>query len=75
MLASDTSESDAREAAEQFADDGIGEVGVLRSDDFSSLKPGFWVVYSGEYDSQAEASDALDGVDAKDAYIRRIVPN
>jgi len=75
VLASDTSESDAQDAAEQFADDGIGDVGVLNSDDFSSLKPGFWVVYSGEYDSQAEASDALDGVDAKDAYIRRIVPN
>jgi septal ring-binding cell division protein DamX len=75
VLASDTSESDAQDAAERFAADGIDDVGVLQSDDFSSLKPGFWVVYSGEYDSQAEASDALDGIDAKDAYIRRIVPN
>ena len=75
VLASDTSESEARDAAEKFADDGIADVGILRSDDFSSLKAGFWVVYSGEYDSQAEASDALDGIDAKDAYIRRIVPN
>ena len=40
-----------------------------------SLKPGFWVVFAGQYDSQSEASDALDGVDAKDAYIRRIDPN
>jgi septal ring-binding cell division protein DamX len=75
VLASDSSQSDAQDAAEDFAADGISDVGVLRSDDFSSLKPGFWVVYSGEFDSQAEASDALDGIDAKDAYIRRIVPN
>ena len=75
VLASDTSESDAQDAAEGFAADGIDDVGVLNSDDFSSLKPGFWVVYSGEYDTQAKASDALDGIDAKDAYIRRIVPN
>ena len=75
MLASDTSESDAREKAEDFAADGIAGVGVLDSDDFSSLKGGFWVVFAGHYDSQSEASDALDGIDAKDAYIRRIEPD
>jgi sporulation related protein len=75
VLASKTSESQANDAAQNFIDDGIQDVGVLRSDDFSSLKPGFWVVYSGRYDSQSAASDALDGVDARDAYIRRIVPN
>ena len=75
VLASDSSESDAQDAAEKFAGDGIADVGVLRSDDFSSLKAGFWVVFSGEYDSQSAASDALDGIDAKDAYIRHIVPN
>jgi hypothetical protein len=74
VLASDTSESDARDKAEDFASDGIAGVGVLDSDDFSSLKGGFWVVFAGEYDSQSEASDALDGIDAKDAYIRRIEP-
>ena len=75
MLSSDTSRSTAEDKAEGFADDGIAGVGVLDSDDFSSLKSGFWVVFAGEYDSQSEASDALDGIDAKDAYIRRIVPN
>jgi hypothetical protein len=72
VLASDTSESDARDKADRFASDGIAGVGVLHSDDFSSLKSGFWVVFTGNYDSQSEASDALDSVDAKDAYIRRI---
>lgn len=75
VLASDPSQSEAKDAADKFAGDGISGVGVLHSDDFSSLKPGYWVVFSGQYDSQSAASDALDGIDAKDAYIRRIVPN
>ena len=75
VLASDPSESKAKAAADGFAGDGISGVGVLRSGDFSSLKSGFWVVFSGQYDSQSKASDALDGIDAKDAYIRHIVPN
>ena len=74
VLASDTSESDARDKADGFASDGIAGVGVLDSDDFSSLKAGFWVVFAGRYDSQSEAGEALDGIDAKDAYIRRIDP-
>jgi hypothetical protein len=74
VLASDTSESEAREKAEDFAADGISGVGVLDSDDFSSLRGGFWVVFAGQYDSQSEAADALDGIDARDAYIRRIEP-
>ena len=75
VLASDTSESDAREKADGFASDGIARVGVLDSDEFASLKGGFWVVFAGRYESQSEASDALDGIDAKDAYIRRIEPD
>jgi hypothetical protein len=74
VLASDTSESEARDKAEDFAADGISGVGVLDSDDFSSLRGGFWVVFAGQYDSQSEAADALDGIDARDAYIRRIEP-
>jgi SPOR domain len=74
VLSSDSSESTARDKADDFAADGISGVGVLNSDDFSSLRPGFWVVFAGQYDSQSEASDALDGIDARDAYIRRIEP-
>ena len=48
---------------------------MLNSDDFGSLKPGFWVVYSGQYDTQAQARDALDGIDASDAYVRQIAPS
>jgi len=75
VLASDTSESEARDKAKRFAADGISGVGVLDSDDFSSLRGGYWVVFAGRYDGQSKASDALDGVDARDAYIRRIVPD
>jgi hypothetical protein len=74
VLASDSSESEARDKAEDFAADGIAGVGVLDSDDFSSLRGGFWVVFAGQYDSQSQAADALDGIDARDAYIRRIEP-
>jgi hypothetical protein len=75
VLASDTSESGARAKADRFATGGIARVGVLDSDDFASLKGGFWVVFAGRYDSQSEAADALDRVDARDAYIRRIEPD
>ena len=61
VLASDSSESDAREKADDFAQDGIGGVGVLDSDDFRSLKGDLWVVFAGHYETQAAASDALDG--------------
>ena len=72
VLASKSSEDAARDSAESFSSEGIPDVGILNSDDFNSLKGGFWVVYSGEFDSQAEAAEALDDVDAPDAYIRRI---
>lgn len=75
VLASTTSQSSAESKAETFSSDGIADVGVLNSDDFGSLKPGYWVVFSGQYDTQAQARDALDGVDASDAYVRRIAPN
>ena len=60
VLASKSSEDAARDSAEDFSAEGIPDVGILNSDDFSSLKGGFWVVYSGEFDSQAEATEALD---------------
>ena len=72
VLASKNGEDAARDSAESFSAEGIPDVGILDSDDFSSLEGGFWVVYSGEFDSQAEATRALDDIDAPDAYIRRI---
>jgi hypothetical protein len=75
VLSSDTTRSAAEQKGNDFVAQGISGVGVLNSDNFSSLKPGFFVVFAGEYDSESAAGDALDGIDAKDAYVRRIVPN
>jgi cell division septation protein DedD len=75
VLAADSSESDARGKADDFAQDGIAGVGVIDTDDFGSLEGDLWVVFAGHYATQAEASEALDGIDAKDAYIRRLVPD
>ena len=72
VLASKNSEDAARDSAEGFAAEGVPDVGILDSDQFSSLQGGFWVVYSGEFDSQSEATRALDDTDAPDAYIRKI---
>jgi hypothetical protein len=48
--------------------------GILKSDDYSSLNAGYWVVFTGHYSSRSEAQDALDSAQAKypDAYVRQI---
>jgi hypothetical protein len=63
----------AREASQA----GLTEVGVLRSDEYSSLHPGYLVVFSGIYDSRAQAEQGASqarnrGYDG--AYAREIVP-
>jgi len=70
VLASTKSRSEAEDKARAA---GGGEVGVLRSDDFSSLRKGYWVVFSGQYDSRSAAESAAEGATG-DAYARRIVP-
>jgi hypothetical protein len=63
--------------ARQALRKGMKRVGVLDSSRFSSLHPGYFVVFAGIYDSQAEAQSAL--LDAHEhgyraAYPRQIVP-
>lgn len=63
----------ARDASEA----GLAEVGVLRSDAFSSLHPGYFVVFSGIFDTRAQAEQGAAaarnrGYDA--AYAREIAP-
>jgi hypothetical protein len=38
---------------------GLDDVGVLDSADFSTLHPGYYVVFAGIYSTSAEASDAI----------------
>jgi hypothetical protein len=56
---------------------GMKQVGVLDSSKFSSLHPGYYVVFSGIYSSEAEAQSAVidaHGRDYRFAYARSISP-
>ena len=53
---------------------GLTDVGVLNSDEFSSLHPGYFVVFSGIYNSEREARGGLDTAKSTypQAYARQI---
>ena len=54
---------------------GLTDVGVLNSSEFSSLHSGYFVVFSGVYNSQAEARSNLSSAKSSypQAYVRQIV--
>jgi len=51
-------------------------VGVLDSSRYASLHPGYWIVFSGIYASEAEATSALEDARryARAAAVRHVVP-
>jgi hypothetical protein len=51
--------------ARQAKRSGLKEVGVLTSSEYSSLHPDYYVVFSGIYRTQAEATAALAAIQAK----------
>jgi hypothetical protein len=55
---------------------GLTEVGVLDSSRYASLHPGYWIVFSGVYASEAEATSALEAARryARAASVRHVVP-
>ena len=55
---------------------GLTQVGILDSSRYASLHPGYWVVFSGVYASEAEATSALESARrfARAATVRRVVP-
>lgn len=55
---------------------GLPQVGVLDSSRYASLHPGYWIVFSGVYSSEAEATSSLDGArkGSRTAVVRRVVP-
>jgi cell division protein FtsN len=65
--------ADAR--AEELAGQGVS-VGVLDSNDFTSLEPNRFVVFSGQYDSRRAADQARQDLSGQveGAYARRVVP-
>lgn len=61
--------------AKQARAKGLPQVGVLDSSSYASLHPGFWVVFSGVYGSEAEATSALEPARkaSKTAVVRHVV--
>ncbi len=73
IIESAKSLSAAEKAAEKAETAGL-TVGILNSDDYSSLNGGYQVVFSGTYATKSDAQADLDSVqnDLKDAYVRQI---
>jgi cell division septation protein DedD len=61
-------------AGQKAAQAGLSDVGALNSSDYSSLHPGYWVVFTGIYDTLDEAKSALDTARGTypQAYTRQI---
>lgn len=55
---------------------GLPQVGVLDSSRYASLHPGYWIVFTGVYSSEAEATSALEEARSasRTAVVRRVVP-
>lgn len=62
--------------AAEARDGGLRRVGVLNSSRYASLHPGYYVVFTGIFDTEPEASSALQRARAvfPSAYQREIVP-
>ncbi|HWH44632.1 MAG TPA: SPOR domain-containing protein [Thermoleophilaceae bacterium] len=54
ILVSSEDRAAAERRASSMADEGI-PAGVLQSDDYSSLNPGYWVVFAGRFDTSEDA--------------------
>lgn len=66
IVVSEPDVASAGAAADELTERGF-DSGVLRSDDYSSLEPGFWVAYIGPFQSVAEADAASEQLKA-DGY-------
>ena len=74
VVVSEPDEATARAAADELTEGGF-DSGVLHSDDYSSLNPGFWVAYVGPFDDVGGAQGAvteLEGAGYTAAYPRCI---
>ncbi len=62
--------------AQQARISGLRRVGVLDSSHFASLRPGYWMTFSGRYASEAEATGSLRRarVAVKGARVQRVEP-
>jgi hypothetical protein len=65
----------AESAAQQALNAGLPEVGILTSSNYSTLNPGYYVTFTGVYDSQNEAENALPRARSSGfptAYVREV---
>ena len=58
VVTSEPNEATARSSADELTESGF-DSGVLHSDDYESLNPGFWVAYVGPFDDVAGANAAV----------------
>lgn len=62
-------------AAQRARNNGLTQVGVLNSSNYSSLRPGYWVTFTGIYDTLAQAENHLANARSKGfplAYAREV---
>jgi predicted nucleic acid-binding Zn ribbon protein len=73
IIASKGSQSEAETIATEAQGKGL-TVGILDSSKFSSLNPGYQVVFTEKFDSKSAAEDSLSDVqsDYPDAYVREV---
>jgi hypothetical protein len=65
----------AESTAQQARNNGLPEVGILESSDYSSLNPGYYVTFTGVYDTENEAENALPRARTSGfptAYVREV---
>jgi hypothetical protein len=76
ILWSATSRKEAQNKATALQAAGGSGLGILHSNDFSSLRSGYWVVFSGQYDSNDAAQSAAESAQATSpgAYAKQVKP-
>jgi hypothetical protein len=75
VLESSATREAAEARAKELAQQGV-PVGLLDSNDYGSLEPNRFVVFSGQYDSRRAADQALKDVSGQvdGAYVRHVAP-
>jgi hypothetical protein len=75
LPATTSGQKSARDRAGRAAREGLPEVGILVSARYATLHPGYFVIFSGIYDSRSEAESTLRAAAAAGfsaAYVRQI---
>ena len=79
IIASMPSKAAAEDKLQKAKDAGITGAAILHSDDFPTLRPGYWVVFDGQYDTNEQAQAQAEADRGKgeftDAYPRFVSKN